>query len=95
MSLLQTEDINHRKESHSAAYFRQVVEPGMVKDGRRDTWVGVGNLFDLIRQPEHHFSQQLRVGFKHISSMSLKGGEKKYVYIHIPFTTITFPAIKN
>ena len=47
----------------------------MVKDRRRDTWVGVSNLLDLIWQPEHHFSQQLGVGFKHIRSMSLKRGE--------------------
>lgn len=43
----------------------------MVKDRRWNTWVGVGNLLDLIGQPEHHFSQKLGVGFKHISSMSL------------------------
>lgn len=43
----------------------------MVKYRRWDAWIGVGNLLNLIRQPQHHFSQQLRVGFKHISSMSL------------------------
>lgn len=55
----------------SISYFRQIVEPGMVKDRRWDAWIGVSNLLDLIWQPQHHFSQQLRVGFKHISSMSL------------------------
>lgn len=68
---------------HSTAYFRQIVEPGMVKDRRWDTWVGVSNLLDLIRQPEHHFSQKLWVGFKHISSMSLREGATQYV--QIPF----------
>lgn len=37
--------------THSIAYFRQIVEPGMVKDWRWDTWIGVRNLLDLIRQP--------------------------------------------
>lgn len=53
------------------AYFRQIVEPGMIKYRRWDTWVGVSNFLYLIRQPKHHFSQQLGVGFKHISSMPL------------------------
>lgn len=55
----------------TTSYFRQVVEPGMVKDRWWDSWVGVSNFLNLIWQPQHHFSQQLRVGFKHISSMSL------------------------
>lgn len=43
----------------------------MVKHRWWDTWVGVSDLLYLIGQPEHHFSQQLGVGFKHIGSMSL------------------------
>lgn len=56
----------------------------MVKDRRWDTWIGVSNFLDLIRQPEHHFSQQLGVGFKHISSMSLKAGATEGVHINSP-----------
>lgn len=43
----------------------------MIKYRRWDTWVGVSNFLYLIWQPKHHFSQQLGVGFKHISSMPL------------------------
>lgn len=53
------------------AYFREIVEPGVVKHRRWNTWVGVSDLLDLIGQPENHFSQKLRVGFKNISSMPL------------------------
>lgn len=53
------------------AHFREIVKPGMVKDRWWNTWVGVSNLLDLIRQPEHHLSQKLGIGFKHICSMSL------------------------
>lgn len=54
-------------------YLRQEVEPRMVEDRRWDAGISVGNFLDLIRQPENHFSQQLRVGLKNICSMALKG----------------------
>lgn len=37
-----------RKLENSISYFRQIVEPGMVKDRRWDTRIGVSNLLDLI-----------------------------------------------
>lgn len=64
----------NENDSSSKAYFRQIVEPRMVKDRWWDTRVGVSNLLDLIWQPQHHFSQQLRVGLEHVSSMALMPG---------------------
>lgn len=54
----------------------------MIKDRRWDTWIGISNLLDLIWQPEHHFSQQLGVGLKHISSMALEAGTTELVQIN-------------
>lgn len=59
------------KRKFTETYFREIVEPGMIKHRRWDSWVCVSNLLYLIRQPEDHFSQQLRVSFKHVSSVSL------------------------
>lgn len=57
----------------------------MVKHRRWDTWVGVSNLLDLIWQPKYHFSKELGVGFKHISSMSLMAGATQTFHINSPY----------
>lgn len=44
----------------------------MVEDGRRDAWVGVSDLLDLVGQPQHHLSEQLGVGLEHVCSVALR-----------------------
>ena len=54
------------------AYLREKVKPRMIKDRRWDSRVGVGDLFDLVWQSQHHLRQKLSIGLKDISSMALE-----------------------
>lgn len=62
----------NRTLAQGFTHLREKVEPGVIKDRRRNSRAGVCDLFDLVGKPQHHFCEQLGIGFKHISSMTLR-----------------------
>lgn len=49
----------------------------MIEDGGRDAGVGVGDLLDLIGQPQDHLRQQLSVGLEDVGRVTLGAGTEE------------------
>lgn len=58
--------------TQSLTHLGEKVEPGVIKDRRRDSRAGICDLLDLVGKPQYHFCEQLGIGFEHIGSMTLE-----------------------
>lgn len=64
--------LQHGPKVNEVHYLWQKIEPGVIKDWRWDARVGVCDFLNLVRQSENHLGEELRVRFKHISSVALR-----------------------
>lgn len=80
--------LQHRPKANYVHYLWQEIEPGVIKDRRWNAWVGICDFLDLVRQSEDHLGEELRVRFKHISSVALRNTHNLKIFLYLIYYNV-------